>query len=64
MEQKEKSQKTNEEKNSQYRCFELSSRIGRMMLKMMNKMCGSPGKGRFDCESMMSEMKCFKESKL
>ena len=63
MEQKEKEQKTNEEMNSICGCFEPSSRIGRMMLKMMNKMCGSPGKARFDCESIMSEMKCFKESK-
>ena len=32
MEQKEKEQKTNGEKNSQCGCFDPSSRIGRMML--------------------------------
>ena len=60
MGKQEKTQNTDEEKNSQGGCFEPSSRIGKMMMKMMKKMCGSPGKGRFDCESMMSEMKCCK----
>ena len=60
MEQDEKTQKTDEKKNVQYGCFEPSSRIGKMMMK---KMCGSQGKGRFDREAMMSEMKCCSESK-
>ncbi|MFC2094021.1 hypothetical protein ACFLSH_00190 [Bacteroidota bacterium] len=62
MERKEKTQETNEEKKEQFGCFEPSSRIGKMMMKMIKKMCGSPGKGRFDCESKMSEMKCCKAS--
>jgi len=63
MKQEEKEQKTNEENDWQCGCFEPSSKIGRMMMKMMNKMCGSQDKERFDCVSMMSEMKWCKESK-
>ena len=63
MEKQEKTQNTNEEKDWQCGCFDPSSRIGRMMMKMMKKMCGSQGKGRFDRESMMGEMKCCSESK-
>ena len=59
MEQEEKEQKTNEEKNSQCGCFEPSSRLGKMMIKI----CRSQGKERFDCESMLGEMKCCHESK-
>jgi hypothetical protein len=63
MEQEEKKQKTNEEKGWQFGCCEPSSRIGKMMMKTMKRMCGSMGKGRFDCNSMMSDMKWCKESK-
>ena len=63
MEQKEIDQKPNEEKDRQCGCFEPSSRIGKLMIKMMKKMCGSMDKDRFDCESMMKEMKCCSESK-
>ncbi len=63
MEKEEKTQKTDEKKNVQCGCFEPSSRIGKMMMKMMKKMCGSQDKEHFDCESMMSEMKCCSESK-
>jgi hypothetical protein len=63
MEQNEKEQKTNQEKEKQWGCFEPSSKVGRIMMKMMNKMCASMGKERFDCESMIKEMKLCKESK-
>jgi hypothetical protein len=63
MERKEKTQKTNDEKDCQCGCFEPSSRIGKMMMKMMKKMCGSADESRFDCESMMNKMKCCGESK-
>jgi hypothetical protein len=60
MEKEENTQTTNEEKKGQCGCFEPSSRIGKMMMK---KMCGSMDKDRFDCESMIKEVKCCSESK-
>jgi len=63
MKNEEKKQKKKEEKDCQCGCFEPSSRIGKMMMKTMKRMCGSMGKDRFDCESMISEMKWCKESK-
>jgi len=47
MEQEEKKQQTNEEKSEQCGCFEPSG-MGRMVQKMMNKMCGSEDKHHFD----------------
>jgi hypothetical protein len=63
MEQKDKEQKRNEEQDWQCGCFEPSSRIGKMMMKMMKEMCGSADKNQFDCESMMNKMNCFREAK-
>jgi hypothetical protein len=63
MEQKEKKQEKNEEEDWECGCFEPSSRIGKMMMKMMKKMCGPTDKNRFDCESMMNKMNCCGESK-
>jgi len=63
MEKQEKKQQENEEKDWQFGCFEPSSGIGRMMMKMMKKMCGSRDTEHFDCESMMSELNWCKESR-
>lgn len=60
MENQEKTKQTN---NPPFGCFESSSFFGKMMMKMMKKMCGSMEKNKFNLESMMKEMNCCSESK-
>ena len=60
MENQEKTKQTN---NPPCGCFESSSFFGKMMMKMMKKMCGSQNNKQFDCESMMNGMNCCTESK-
>jgi len=56
MEQKEKEQKTNEEKKSQGGCCDFTSEETEGMFKMMQDFCGDSEKGSFDCRSTMKEM--------
>jgi hypothetical protein len=56
MEQKEKEQKTNEEKKSQSGCCDFTSEETQGMFKMMKDFCGGSEKGPGDCSSMMKEM--------
>jgi hypothetical protein len=56
MEQEEKTQKTNEEKNSQSGCCDFTSKETQGMFKMMQDFCDGSEKDSFDCRSMMKEM--------
>lgn len=56
MEKQEKTQNTNEEKNSQSGCCDFSSEETLKMFKMMEDFCKDPEKGSSDCCSMMKEM--------
>ena len=63
MKNQEKTKQTREENNPPCGCFESSSLFGKMMMKMMKKMCGSQNKEQFDCGSIMNGMNCCTESK-
>ncbi len=56
MENKEKTNQTNEEQNSQSRCCDFSSEETQGMFKMMHDFCGGSEKSSGDCRSMMKEM--------
>ncbi len=56
MEKQEKTQNTNEEKNSQSGCCDFTSEETQGMFKMMRDFCDGSEKGSGDCRSMMKEM--------
>jgi hypothetical protein len=56
MEKQEKTQKTNEEKNSLGGCCDFTSEEAQGMLNMMRDFCGDSEKDSSDCRSMMKEM--------
>ncbi len=56
MEQEEKTQKKNEEKNSQRGCCDFTSEETQGMFKMMRDFCDGSKKDSFDCRSMMKGM--------
>ena len=59
MEQKEKTQETNEEKNSQGGCCDFTFEETQGMFKMMRDFCEGSEKGSGDCRSMMKNMRKF-----
>ena len=56
MEEKEKTQKTDEKQKSQSGCCDFTSEETQGMFKMMRNFCGGSEKDSFDCQSMMREM--------
>jgi len=63
MENQENQQQRGGVKGSQCGCFKPSSRLGKMMMKMIKKMCGWQDNEEFSCKDMVNKMNCCSDSK-
>lgn len=62
MKKQEKTQQANEKQSPHCGCFEPSSRFGKVMKKIMEKICRSKDNKGFCYNSVMSESNCCSKS--